>query len=164
MVRITSAESNCMRRCCYLMLVTYLLGRGNSLLVPRAAAALKLSCVNGVLAYDGVERRTIVDDHIPTHVWQQEAERHHKEIDDLLYPQYSSLRRRRATPTYENALWARSHQVADHPIYNFLHNYYQYSVEDLRKYSPGIGIVLNGASANPECGLLDQSCKEVYGG
>jgi hypothetical protein len=158
MVRITSAESNCMRRCCYLMLVTYLLGRGNSLLVPRAAAALKLSCVNGVLAYDGVERRTIVDDHIPTHVWQQEAERHHKEIDDLLYPKYSSLRRRRATPTYENALWARSHQVADHPIYNFLHNYYQYSVEDLRKYSPGIGIVLNGASANPECGLLDQSC------
>jgi len=35
--------------------------------------------------------------------------------------------------------------VADHPIYNFMHTYYRFSISDISVYSPGIHIVLDDA-------------------
>ena len=42
----------------------------------------------------------------------------------------------------EVSLKRRRHAVHAHPIYNFLHKYYQYSSEELLLYSPGMGVTL----------------------
>lgn len=48
---------------------------------------------------------------------------------DLLYPPGNQLKE-------------RMHRVAKHPLYNFLHRYYRYTVDDLLRYSSGLGVKL----------------------
>lgn len=47
-------------------------------------------------------------------------------------------------PVEGDSLKQRQHAVKSHPIYNFLHTYYKYSVESLYCYSPGINISISG--------------------
>ena len=59
--------------------------------------------------------------------WEKEAKFHANEMNDLLYP-------------YKGKNWkTRFHAVHVHPIYNFLHSYYRYSITELKLYSPGVG-------------------------
>ena len=61
--------------------------------------------------------------------WKFDAADHIRRMDDLLYPPGESLK-------------ARTHLVKQHPIYNFIHTYYRYSTQNIKKYSPGLGIML----------------------
>lgn len=62
---------------------------------------------------------------------------HYNKLKLLLYPAGQTLTHSR-------------HLVHDHPIYNFLHRYYRYSKEDLRRYSPGMYVYLKDfQKANP---------------
>ena len=62
--------------------------------------------------------------------WKEEAEAHRNLMDDLLFPQIKD--------GDKSSLKTRMHAVASHPIYNFLHKYYRYSQEELKRYSPGL--------------------------
>ena len=73
--------------------------------------------------------------------WQLKAEAHKTIIENLLYPPHTSP----VNLPADKKLRRRSHLVSEHPIYSFLHNYYQYSVCKLKYYSPGVGAVLEGA-------------------
>lgn len=64
--------------------------------------------------------------------WTARAEMHASELNMLVYPGGDSLK-------------SRMHLVSQDPIYNFLHSYYRYSVKDLKKYSPGIDVLLEDA-------------------
>lgn len=66
---------------------------------------------------------------VPVDVWKEEASIHREEMLSKLYPP-------------GNVLKTRQHATKEHPIYNFLHRYYRYSVNDVLKYSPGIGVSL----------------------
>jgi hypothetical protein len=76
--------------------------------------------------------------------WKSDANNHIKIMEDLLYPPGINLK-------------ARTHLVKEHPIYNFLHTYYRYSMQSIKKYSPGLDVVLEN-SINGEggsCSLLN---------
>lgn len=64
--------------------------------------------------------------------WTARAEMHASELNKLVYPSGDSLK-------------SRMHLVSQDPIYNFLHSYYRYSVKDLKKFSPGIDVLLEDA-------------------
>lgn len=64
--------------------------------------------------------------------WMARAEMHASELNKLVYPSGDSLK-------------SRMHLVSQDPIYNFLHSYYRYSVKDLKKFSPGIDVLLEDA-------------------
>jgi hypothetical protein len=66
--------------------------------------------------------RTVTD-------WKTEAINHIDRMDNLLYPPGGTVK-------------SRSHLVKQHPIYNFLHTYYRYSTKNIKKYSPGLGILM----------------------
>ena len=66
--------------------------------------------------------RTVTD-------WKTEAIHHIDRMDNLLYPPGGTVK-------------SRSHLVKQHPIYNFLHTYYRYSTKNIKKYSPGLGILM----------------------
>lgn len=66
--------------------------------------------------------RTVAD-------WKTEAINHINRMDNLLYPPGGTVK-------------SRSHLVKQHPIYNFLHTYYRYSTKNIKKYSPGLGILM----------------------
>ena len=61
---------------------------------------------------------------------------HQKEMLALLYPQAASAK---------DSLKMRQHAVDSHPVYNFIHTYYRFPVSKLLAYSPGIGVILEGA-------------------
>ena len=85
-----------------------------------------------------VQSLNLKDVAIPSSIWHADAIHHSSAIDNLLYPPGESLK-------------ARTHAIRYHPIYNFLHTYYSYSVSNLKKYSPGFDSLL-------EC---DNSLSEV---
>jgi hypothetical protein len=90
--------------------------------------------------------------------WYPQALHHRINIDNLIYPAFGSLKER-VTSSPKLLLRARSHHIQEHPVYNFLHNYYQYSTHDLRKFSPGLGVYLMGARVGlvaDEQHLLDE--------
>lgn len=61
--------------------------------------------------------------------WSSDANDHVQIMEDLLYPPGESMK-------------VRVHQVRQHPIYNFLHTYYRYSTKSIKKYSPGLGVIM----------------------
>ena len=79
--------------------------------------------------------------------WKSDAANHIKIMDDLLYPPGESLK-------------ARTHLVNQHPIYNFLHTYYRYSTQNVKKYSPGLGVMLS--NSNEEDGSDNTYLNEKY--
>eukprot|EP01041_Mallomonas_annulata_P005090 gene5090-10186_t len=60
--------------------------------------------------------------------WHSAATDHRQIITDLLYPSNDLPEKQ------------RHHLIATHPIYNFMHRYYRFSANDLKKYSPGLGV------------------------
>ena len=76
--------------------------------------------------------------------WKADAANHINVMDDLLYPPGDSLK-------------ARTHLVKQHPIYNFLHTYYRYSTSNVKKYSPGLGILLNNCNEEDISDVFDSS-------
>ena len=64
--------------------------------------------------------------------WQSKAEEHAKLIYNMVYPPSNQ---------YENDK-ERMHAVYGHPIYNFIHKYYSYSLKQISFYSPGMNILL----------------------
>lgn len=74
--------------------------------------------------------RTVAD-------WRSEAINHIDTMDILLYPPGGTVK-------------SRSHLVKQHPIYNFLHTYYRYSTKNIKKYSPGLGILMEDVAADNE--------------
>lgn len=85
---------------------------------------------------------------VPFREWTTAARQHAAVMDSLLYPVY--VRKTKKTSklwsemTPERLHKLRTHQVSNHPIYNFLHNYYQYSALQLCKYSPGLDVSMEG--------------------
>ena len=61
--------------------------------------------------------------------WRSNAIDHVRFMEDLLYPPGDNMK-------------VRVHQVRQHPIYNFLHTYYRYSTKSIKKYSPGLGVMM----------------------
>lgn len=85
---------------------------------------------------------------IPRDVWTHRAAAHKQEMLQLMYPHKQGA-----------GIRERVHAVAAHPIYNFLHRYYRYSVSDLLAYSPGSGIRLanvESADIQGKCIVSDQ--------
>lgn len=76
-------------------------------------------------------------------LWKTEATDHIQIMDDLLYPPGDSLK-------------ARTHLVKQHPIYNFIHTYYRYSTQNVKKYSPGLEILMKVTDINDDCSYLNQ--------
>jgi hypothetical protein len=74
--------------------------------------------------------RTVAD-------WKSEAINHVNTMDNLLYPPGGTVK-------------SRSHLVKQHPIYNFLHTYYRYSTKNIKKYSPGLGILMEDVTADED--------------
>jgi hypothetical protein len=74
--------------------------------------------------------RTVAD-------WKSEAINHVNTMDNLLYPPGGTVK-------------SRSHLVKQHPIYNFLHTYYRYSTKNIKKYSPGLGILMEDVAADDD--------------
>jgi hypothetical protein len=69
--------------------------------------------------------------------WKSEAINHVDTMDYLLYPPGGTVK-------------SRSHLVKQHPIYNFLHTYYRYSTKNIKKYSPGLGILMENVKADED--------------
>ena len=67
--------------------------------------------------------------------WSSDAIDHVRFMEDLLYPPGDSMK-------------VRLHQVKQHPIYNFLHTYYRYSTKNIKKYSPGLGVIMETVPDN----------------
>lgn len=63
--------------------------------------------------------------------WKSEALLHSSAMNELLYPPGKTESERK-------------HAVWEHPLYNFLHRYYKYSNDEICRYSPGVGVALNG--------------------
>lgn len=74
--------------------------------------------------------RTVAD-------WKSEATNHIDAMDSLLYPPGGTVK-------------SRSHLVKQHPIYNFLHTYYRYSTKNIKKYSPGLGILMEDVAVDDD--------------
>lgn len=85
--------------------------------------------------------------------WRTEAVNHVRIMDDLLYPPGENIK-------------ARTHLVKQHPIYNFLHTYYRYSTKSIKRYSPGLGIMMEGVSVGKEeeSNLNEKYLKSTAGG
>ena len=81
---------------------------------------------------------------VPERVWRAAAAEHLAAMLELLYPPPSSL----PAKSGGSSLKDRIHAVSKHPVYNFLHVYYRYSVADILCYSPGVGLELEGVSAS----------------
>ena len=79
--------------------------------------------------------------------WISKAVLHKQTLDSLLYPGTDK----------RTSIKHRAHQISKHPIYNFLHTYYRYSVGDLRKYSPGVSAFLEEASLVEHRDILDEN-------
>eukprot|EP00605_Chrysophyceae_sp_TOSAG23-4_P001165 GSChrysophyteH1.ASY1.ANO1.1273.1 assembled CDS len=65
-------------------------------------------------------RDRVHDSMIPRSSWIRAADKHAHSMQRLLYPN------------------GNPHEVKDHPIYNFLHIYYKFSVREVQLYSPGL--------------------------
>ena len=76
--------------------------------------------------------QTIPKTTISSKNWMNDAKKYKIDLFDLLYPKGTSYK-------------LRIHGVSKHPIYNFLHTYYQYSFKAIELYSPGINIILQDA-------------------
>jgi len=68
---------------------------------------------------------------LPHFQWSKSALCHAHEIDRILYPTLQTLHMKN-----------RMHAVQKHPVFNFIHSYYQFSGMELKTYSPGLGIFL----------------------
>lgn len=79
--------------------------------------------------------------------WSLKAKNHALLLESLVYPPGDSLKN-------------RMHLVTKHPIYNFLHSYYRYSVKDLKKYSPGLNVLLEEANEIHHEDLLINRCMQ----
>lgn len=89
--------------------------------------------------------------------WRKDAAAHSMALDSLLYPSLSA--KSRFQPKRKQALnkpIVRTHLVSDNPIYNFLHSYYKYSTSDLKKYSPGMSVIMAGASPGANADTLHE--------
>ena len=64
--------------------------------------------------------------------WQNKAEEHAKLIYNMIYPPNQNYGSEKE----------RLHAVHEHPIYNFIHKYYSYSLKQIRFYSPGRNVLL----------------------
>lgn len=86
-----------------------------------------------------------------TEEWMAQACEHYRQIDALIYPQErqqhiyspkhgsgSDSPKRRPQGQQKNR--DRVHLVSTHPIFNFIHSYYNFSVPALRLFSPGLGV------------------------
>jgi len=72
---------------------------------------------------------------IPRNIWLPLAESHANIVHNLLYPEGDTNKQ-------------RLHNTKQHPIYNFLHTYYRYPIADLKKYSPGMNVILDDINDN----------------
>lgn len=72
---------------------------------------------------------------IPRKQWQNDASNHISKLYSLLYPPGETDK-------------SRMHSVYKHPVYNFLHTYYRYSIEELKNYSPGMSVYLEDVAEN----------------
>jgi hypothetical protein len=88
-------------------------------------------------------RRTLAEG-----VWRKDAAQYVESLDSILYPPGDCMK-------------TRFHQTRTHPIYNFLHTYYRYSAQSLRKYTPGPSVVLEGAKRT--CDVLDHKYMIIDG-
>ena len=68
--------------------------------------------------------------------WCSAAMYHANVIDSMIYPSSSSIDDRKK----------QIHSVNEHPIYNFIHRYYSYSLKQIKLYSPGINIKLESST------------------
>lgn len=98
-------------------------------------------------------------------VWLEEAYLHVKNIEEILYPSYSAKsssnpNSRKKYSSELKVLNIRTHLVYDNPIYNFLHSYYRYSALDLKKYSPGLAVILEGARLADHSDILNEKFME----
>jgi hypothetical protein len=82
--------------------------------------------------------------------WETAAAHHERAMDTLLYPAGSNLK-------------SRTHLVREHPIYNFLHTYYRYSAANLRKYSPGIEVLMENGNKHQMASYINDRLIERKG-
>jgi hypothetical protein len=80
---------------------------------------------------------------VSSSLWKSEAIDHIQDMDFLLYPPGKSLKE-------------RTHLVKQHPIYNFIHTYYRYSTQNVKKYSPGLDIVMKVIDIDDDRSHLNQ--------
>lgn len=97
--------------------------------------------------------------------WTEEARAHVLTLEEILYPSLttrsaSNPNRRKRFTSEQKLLNIRTHLVYDNPVYNFLHSYYRYSTQDLKKYSPGLSVTLQGASASDHATILNAKFME----
>lgn len=111
-----------------------------SLLVVSLICLLSISAVTSSMKLSPVARSPIS---LSSSSWKSEAINHIEEMDFLLYPPGVSLK-------------ARTHLVKQHPIYNFIHTYYRYSTQNVKKYSPGLDIVMKVTDIDDDSFYLNQ--------
>ena len=82
--------------------------------------------------------------------WREEADLHRREMLEMLYPPSPHPQLSKITSQRH-----REHLVASHPVYNFLHTYYRYSVNRLLSFSPGTNVLMEGVTE------IDISCSSL---
>ena len=90
---------------------------------------------------------------VPLNTWINDANQHNEIMEKLLYPPYTA-NNRKVLASKARTLLARTHAASQNAIYNFIHNYYQFTAQELKKYSPGLGVVLEGADISKHRDLL----------
>jgi hypothetical protein len=111
-----------------------------SLLVVSLLCLSSISAVTSSIKVSAVARSPIS---LSSSSWKSGAIDHIEEMDFLLYPPGVSLK-------------ARTHLVKQHPIYNFIHTYYRYSTQNVKKYSPGLDIVMKVTDIDEDSSYLNQ--------
>lgn len=86
--------------------------------------------------------------------WMKQALDYKQSIADALYPISKDN-------VGSNTIKSRQHLVKDHPIYNFLHTYYRYSVEHINYFSPGMNIILEDVIREDMSKYISNECIEM---
>ena len=94
------------------------------MLLRRASATRMFSTMPPIVEAAQTSSTTSSHQLLTHETWQDDALRHRETLTEMLYPPGENMK-------------LRQHLVHSHPIYNFLHRYYRYSVEELYRYSPG---------------------------
>jgi hypothetical protein len=77
--------------------------------------------------------------------WSSMASTHAEILDMLMYP---ALPKELLALSDTIQQKKRMHSINMNPIHNFLHSYYQYSIQDISKFSPGLGIGMESYSSS----------------